>query len=144
MPASRSRRIPRPRTSRVRVLHGGHDFRDACRDERVRAGRVRPLCEHGSSVRYRVAPRALLAGLFQREHLGVLHAGPGVEAASDHLPVLTMHRAHGGIRAGAAQALARRVRAPLQWYGFIFQTMTATNSSGSNGSRSSTFSPTPT
>ena len=56
-----------------------------------------------------MAPRALLAGLLERDDFGVVQPGVGVEAAAHHFAVAHQHGAHHGVGTGQRPALARQV-----------------------------------
>ncbi len=74
----------------------------------------------------------------------MLQPGIGVEAAAHHFAVAHQHRAHHRIGAGQRPALARQVERFAHECGVHFSKSDSMNFSASNGSRSSTFSPTPT
>ena len=81
-----------------------------------RAGPVRPVCEHGSSVQYSVAPRARTAGVLERDRLRRAARRRLVRApADDHPVVVDDQRADHRIRAGrprprSASASALRMK----------------------------------
>ena len=88
------------RNSGIGIDHGGDDARDACGNQRARAGarasRVAARFEidvHGCAAR-------VLAGGFERNDFGVAQAVVGVEAFGDHFAVAHEHRADHGIGAG--------------------------------------------
>src|SRR5579872_6946106 len=74
----------------------------------------------------------------------MIDARPGVKASSYNDPVAEHHRSHGWIRTRSPGSLARQVERKVHVFGLHDSKMDATNSFASKGSRSSTFSPTPT
>ena len=132
------------RHQRVGVLDGRHHARHAGRNQGVGAGRRAALVGARLQVQVERGAARLLAGLRQRDHLGVLDAGVGVEAAAHHFAIAHQHGAHHGIRAGQRPALARQVERFAHVCGVHFSNSDSMNFSGSKGSRSSAFSPTPT
>jgi hypothetical protein len=86
----------------------------------------------------------LLAGLLESHDFRVTPPGPSVVAAPDNLAARDEHRSHGRIRAGASGAAARQLERFFHELRHYASNNDATNFSGSNGSKSSNFSPTPT
>ena len=129
---------------RIGVLDGRHHARHAGADQRIGAGRRAALVRAGLQVEVERGAARLLAGLRQGDDFGVLQPGVGVEAAAHHFAVAHQHRAHHGIGTGQRRALARQVEGFAHECGVHFSKSDWMNFSASKGSRSSTFSPTPT
>ena len=79
---------------------------------------------------------------FESEHLGVLQSGPGVISAADDFAVSHHYGAHGRIGSSRAPPARGELQSLFQMI-HVSQTSDATKFAGSNGSRSSTCSPTP-
>ena len=70
---------------RIGIAHGSDDALHAGRDDRVGAGTGASNVRAGFQVQIERGAARTLAGLFQRQHLGVLQAVVSVEAAADDL-----------------------------------------------------------
>ena len=101
--------MPVPATQRIRVLHGRDNARDARRDQGVHAGRRPSLVRAGLEADVHGRAACPLAGLLQRDDLGVPQAGIRVEAAAHDLAIAHNYRADHRVGAGLRPALARQV-----------------------------------
>ena len=145
MPASRSRRKPSPATSGFGSSMAATTRATPASISASAQGGVRPWCEQGSRLMYSVAPRARSPASSSARISACLHAGLGVKAAAHHFAVAHQHRAHQRDWDWPAPAPCRaRSSASRMYCGVHFSNSDAMNFSASNGSRSSTFSPTPT
>ena len=129
---------------RIGILHRRDHFADAGGDDRFgarsRAAEVRTRLQ----VDVQRGSARLLSGLLQRPDFRMLLVRVGVDAAAHHLPVAYQQRAHHGIGTGPAAPLPRQFQSLAHVGRVHCSKMDWIYFSGSNGSRSSTFSPMPT
>ena len=128
---------------RIGILHRRHHARHARRNQGFGAWRRAALVRAGLQIQVYRGPARLPAGLAQRDHLRMVHAAIRMKAAAHHFAVAHHYRAHHGVGTGQRPALARQVQRFAHVCRIHFSKSDAMNFSESNGSRSSTFSPTP-
>jgi hypothetical protein len=119
---------------------GGEDSLGAWRSASMKGVRLERHI-HGRAARS-------FAGLLDGQDFGMFHAFRGIEPAADHLAIANNHRAYRRIGRGAADAACSQFQGLVQILVHrLFDNQSkieATKISGSNGSRSSSCSPTPT
>ncbi len=133
----------------IGIGHGGDDAGDAGGDDRICAGAGASGVGAGFEGDVEGCAAGALPGFVEGEDFSVFDSGPGVGAAADDTAVAHDDRAHRGVGAGAAGALAG------ERHGFVHEgrlhlaawavgaNRESMKLSGSNGSRSEACSPTP-
>ena len=129
---------------RIGIFERRHHARHPHADQRVHARRGAALVRAGLQIQIqRGAPRQF-PGLRQRDRLGVMHPGIRVKTPAHNPAVALEHRPHHGVGAGQRAAFPRQAKRLVHECGGHGSNSDSMNFSGSNGSRSSSFSPTPT
>src|SRR5438477_11703049 len=129
---------------RIRILHGGDHVLHAGGGERFDAGGRPSMVRARLEIDVQLRAASLIAGLLEREDLGVLHAGVSVEPSADYFAAAHGPGADHRVRAGLPASLARQLQRLADVCGVHCSKIDWMYFSGSKGSRSSTFSPIPT
>src|SRR5258708_37032894 len=137
------------RDLRIWVRHGDDRTLDPGSDNSASARRRSSLMRAGLEIDVESTAARFGAGLFQGEHFGVFQPVICVEARANDFAFGVHHdRAHARIRRRERRALARQVQAlahdMLVWLGGAHENRESTKFLALKGSRSATFSPTPT
>ena len=92
----------------IGILHGADHAADSGRDHGIGTGPGASLMRAGFQIQIESSAPRTIAGLFQRDDFGVLHAVIGVRARANFAARGVQHnRAHGGIRRHQANARSR-------------------------------------
>ncbi len=132
-----------PAYAGIGIFDRRHDARHSGRNDGIGAGTRAPLVRAWLQGHVKRRPARPFAGLFERQDFGVLYPAPGVEPAAHHLGAADHDRADHGIRARKTNAAPRK-RERFRHVVDCHANSDSINFSASKGSRSSTFSPTPT
>src|SRR6185436_20104550 len=128
---------------RIRILHGRHHAFDARFDQRVGARTGSSLMRAWLEIDIKRRAARPFTRLFERLNFSMLHSGPCVITTAHNLSVTHQHGADRRVRTRLTFPPAREIErfAEKVVHGSNNDWM---NFSGSNGSRSPAFSPTPT
>ena len=125
------------------IVDGIEHARNAGRDDRIDTGRCAALMRARLETDIEIGPERPLAGLFKRDDFRMLQAGIGMEAAAGDLAFAHHHGPDHRVRAGLRPPFTRQRQRGVHASGDHGSKSESINFAGSNGSKSSAFSPMP-
>jgi hypothetical protein len=99
----------------IRIRHRSHYAMNTCRNQCIGARRCASLMSMRFEVDVKRCPASFLAGCFQSNDLGVLHAAVRVASAAHDVALsVSDHRPNVRIRRSQSQTLARKFQRAVQ------------------------------